>query len=204
MYKEKKFKRFYRKGELYFITTLTKNRHSYFKESVFCEMLCFEIHLAEQLKEFTTYAYVIMPEHLHILIQPCGEYNISKIMQAVKRNSSRSINRLLHKEPIRRIYDFNVDIDSTGKVIIKKIEEKLEGLTYKFHSEYNDDEILSIPHFSWHKSFHDHRLRENEEVGDYYEYILYNPVKEGLVKDPHDYPWIFIRESDDFRTPSVR
>jgi REP element-mobilizing transposase RayT len=40
----------------------------------------------------------------------------------------------------------------------------------------------------WQESFHDHGLREPQDFEGAVEYILFNPVKAGLVTDWLDYP----------------
>lgn len=45
--------------------------------------------------DYLLYAYVIMPNHVHILIQPLDDQKLEKIMQSIKRYSSFSINKLL-------------------------------------------------------------------------------------------------------------
>ena len=41
---------------------------------------------------FFLYAYVVMPDHVHLLIEPTGRSTISTVMHCFKRNVSRSIN----------------------------------------------------------------------------------------------------------------
>ena len=40
----------------------------------------------------------------------------------------------------------------------------------------------------WQRSFYDHVLRGEEDIGDVAEYIWSNPVRAGLVADRDDYP----------------
>lgn len=45
----------------------------------------------ERTARFLVYAYVVMPDHLHLLVQPTkGE--ISIVLKSIKENSSRDIN----------------------------------------------------------------------------------------------------------------
>ena len=41
----------------------------------------------------------------------------------------------------------------------------------------------------WQRSFYDHVLRGEEDIGDVAEYIWSNPVRAGLVLDRDDYPY---------------
>jgi len=215
--KERRYlRRFYEVGLVYFITTFTKDRFPYFKESIFCELLAFEIELASHLKNFGIYGYVIMPDHIHILIQPMGDYNISKIIQFIKRNSSKNINRLfdndllnknpfLYKKPVGEIAQSPLRVGSIKssdmKDMVLKFERHYLELRCQFYKKHTLDSISTIPRFQWHKSFYDHILRDNENIGDHYEYIINNPLKHSLTENPYDYRWIYIKESDDFIKP---
>ena len=41
----------------------------------------------------------------------------------------------------------------------------------------------------WQRSFYDHALRKDEDLLKVAEYIVYNPVRKGLVEDWRDYPF---------------
>jgi putative transposase len=43
-------------------------------------------------KYYMLFACVIMPDHVHLIIQPVKEYNLSRIMQGIKGFSARKIN----------------------------------------------------------------------------------------------------------------
>jgi putative transposase len=43
--------------------------------------------------------------------------------------------------------------------------------------------------FAWQVSYYDHVLRREEAILDVARYIWDNPVKEGLVSDPRDFPY---------------
>jgi len=41
----------------------------------------------------------------------------------------------------------------------------------------------------WQKGYYEHIVRENEAVLAIAKYIFENPVRAGLVSEPHDYPF---------------
>jgi putative transposase len=45
--------------------------------------------------DFDIIAYVIMPEHVHIIAQPRGAHNISQFMASFKKHSARKLNRAI-------------------------------------------------------------------------------------------------------------
>jgi putative transposase len=77
-------------GVIYFITTRLKQEGRFLAERE-AEIVVNTILDSSTRKEMTLYAYVIMPNHMHILIKPtiCG---ISKAIQLIKGRSSRQVN----------------------------------------------------------------------------------------------------------------
>ena len=49
-------------------------------------------------ERYRLHAWVIMPNHAHLLIEPFGEYSLSEIMQGIKSVSAHESNRLLKRE----------------------------------------------------------------------------------------------------------
>jgi REP element-mobilizing transposase RayT len=41
----------------------------------------------------------------------------------------------------------------------------------------------------WQHGFHDHLIRSTEDMRKYIEYVHMNPVEEGLVDRPDEWPW---------------
>jgi putative transposase len=46
----------------------------------------------------------------------------------------------------------------------------------------------------WQKNFFDHRLRNDEEVGQKAAYVLLNPVRAGLVARTEDWPYFWLAQ----------
>jgi len=87
--------RFYGEGYVYFITINTQDRFCYFDDKNLCELFVEELFLCRDLKKFKLYGFCIMPDHVHLIIEPVSEFNISKIMQSLKKEFSRDVNLLL-------------------------------------------------------------------------------------------------------------
>lgn len=43
------------------------------------------------------HSYVIMPNHIHLLLEPLGEWTIQKIMRSLKMHTSKEINNVLQR-----------------------------------------------------------------------------------------------------------
>lgn len=89
-------KRIYGEDYIYFITTNTQRRFPYFKEKIFCELFVENLRICKELKKFKLYGFVVIPDHVHLLIQPNDEYNISKTMKSLKENFSRNANIIMN------------------------------------------------------------------------------------------------------------
>jgi putative transposase len=106
-------------GSIYFITTsLSQKTHSFNEEEakIVEETI---LDLASR-KEIMLYAYVIMPDHIHLLIRPIN-LGISKTVQLIKGRASRKINKGTFWQ--KGFFDFAILTD-------KKFEEKFNYIHY--------------------------------------------------------------------------
>ena len=60
---------------------------------------------------------------------------------------------------------------------------------WKSYSTKMIQKHLKISGSIWQRSFYDHALRKEEDLGKVANYILENPVRKELVKDWRDYPY---------------
>ncbi len=83
--------RTYLSDSIYFVTTNVRRHVAFFRDRNIAK-------IAEQSiwwnRGSEYIAYVVMPDHLHLLLQPVKD-NISILMQSLKSNSCREINRHL-------------------------------------------------------------------------------------------------------------
>lgn len=85
-------KRFIFENAIYFVTSKTYHNYPYFREQIFCDLFVANLRLCKRLKGFLLYGWVLNHDHFHLLIQPNDEFNISKVMQFLKRHISRDMN----------------------------------------------------------------------------------------------------------------
>lgn len=78
-------------GDIYFITTRLKSKGTTLSATERAIVRQTILELADE-ERFRLYAYVVMPDHLHILLRPLND-SISQAMKLVKGRSSRKINR---------------------------------------------------------------------------------------------------------------
>ncbi len=127
--------RFSEPGRIYLITTVTKERCTLFND------LCFGRLLVSALRgaEAHTLCYVIMPDHLHWLLE-LEKASLSNVVQGVKSVSAHSINRVR---------------GTRGPV--------------------------------WQAGFHDHALRQEDDLKSMARYVVANPLRARLVNQLGDY-----------------
>lgn len=84
-----RYRRYYVENAVYFITTVIRNRKPIFSDPVHINLF---YEVARGVKErypFKNLAYVILPDHLHLLlhiIEPPFKEHISKVMNSLKWN----------------------------------------------------------------------------------------------------------------------
>jgi putative transposase len=118
------------------------------------------VNLAATKHQYDVWAYVIMPEHFHLLIFPTSRaYSISGILKSIKQPLSQSYIawcRQNHPEQLA------------------KMDTGLNRPRYRF----------------WQKGGgYDRNFWTPEEIRRQIDYIHMNPVNEGLVEKPEDWEW---------------
>lgn len=122
-------------GHIYLLTTATKGRLAVFDDFTHARQLIGVLREQQQRQHAKTLAFVVMPDHLHWLMQLGDRVPLSMCMRNVKTLSDLRIGR-----PI------------------------------------------------WQTGFHDHALRDEEDLPRIARYIVANPVRAGLVTRTGQYP----------------
>jgi putative transposase len=114
-----------------------------------------EVRLRHQ---FSLVGYVVMPEHVHLLIGEPKKGNPSKVIQALKQSVSRRLR-------------------NRGR---RKSSPNQLRLGFAFGVRY--------PRF-WQRRFYDFNVWSYKKKMEKLQYMHFNRVKRGLVRDPKDWPW---------------
>jgi len=128
-------------NQVYFVTTTTRNRSRVFAVEENAWLLLNILGEIRETESAKIYAFVVMPDHLHLIIKPEKE-SLPKVMRKIKGKSARLINQ----------------------------RESRKG------------EL-------WQKEYFERAVRTLNDLREKYHYIIYNPVKEGLVQMPEEYPY---------------
>ncbi|MFA6215846.1 MAG: transposase [Patescibacteria group bacterium] len=154
-------KRIYFPDAIYFVTIVVQNRFPFFKEEIFCELFIDDLKYCKNLKKFNLYGFVILFDHVHLLIRPGDKYNISQILHNLKRTSSLHINEMIKSS------------DTEGEDIYPRLRCHWNGRLK----------------FQWQKSFFDRYIRNDNDFNYHLEYIRWNPQKHKIINNFKDYKY---------------
>ena len=112
--------------------------------------------------------WCIMPNHVYLLLQP-----IDPERPTVSPGENAGLERPDAGSPLSSIMH-----------------------SLKSYTANRANEILGRTGTFWQHESYDHWVRDEDELERIVEYIAYNPVKAGLVKEPHE--WLFCSAHDRF------
>jgi putative transposase len=117
-------RRYYRTNELHFITCSCYHRQPWLANPQRRDLFLAVFEEVRQRYGFVVVGYVVMPEHIHLLISEPEKGDPSRVMQAIKQGFSRRVLKAVRKRRApaeqellavgcehvwqRRFYDFNV------------------------------------------------------------------------------------------------
>ena len=144
--------------QIYFITCSIVEWIPVFTRKAYIDILIDSLTFCRVNKELKIFAYVILDNHLHLLIS--GD-NLSNTIKDLKRHTAREIIKLAQKE------------------------EKLWLLNqFKYYKlKHKDDSDYQI----WQEGFHPQQIISEEMLRQKIEYIHHNPVRIGLVEKAEDW-----------------
>ena len=158
----------------HFVTTKTYGSRPYFENEECSRILLEELRFYKEKYDFILIGYVIMPDHLHLLlwwdIEEKPGLSVSKIMQGIK--------------------------GATARRIIDLMQDK--GLERMLQSTHRNDVSISrrrnVKYRLWQPGFYDFNVYSDEKLLEKLNYIHSNPVRAGLVLSPRDYKWSSYKE----------
>ena len=81
--------------QVYCITTVTRNRDPLFTDIIAARLLVHELRRLHENNRVKSLAFIVMPDHLHWLLQLNEHWPLSKVMKSLKAKSALTINRHL-------------------------------------------------------------------------------------------------------------
>ena len=163
----KGLKRHYGQGDLHFITFCCYHRRRYLETVHARNLFLKTLGEVRGKYQFRLIGYVVMPEHVHLLISEPKKGNVSRVLQVLKQRVSRAM-----RGKKRRV--------SSGQ------------LSLKFEDAMKDDRRF------WQRRFYDFNVWSDAKRKEKLDFFTRdrkavnmhaNPVMEGLVKHPREWPW---------------
>jgi putative transposase len=102
-------KRFQECRDVHFLTFSCYHRQAKFDDDLPRKIFLAALERVRQAYVLCVYGYVVMPEHVHLLLNEPGRGNLAQAMQSLKQSVARRL-ALRAAEPFwqERYYDFNV------------------------------------------------------------------------------------------------
>lgn len=155
------------------VTTKTYGNRTIFQDEAASELLIQVIYEVREKLRFKLIGFVVMPDHVHLMIVPNRRNTISDVMRHIKGRFSRRYNKLSRgmNSP-----DYEVSVHPDCDVF--------------GHNVGNS----SLPESTvWQESFYDHVIRNRKEFDQRLNYLYDNPVKAKLAERPEDYEYCSAR-----------
>jgi len=148
-------------GDAHFLTFSCFRRQPLLSRDRSRQWMVNAIRLGQAKSMYDLWAYVIMPEHVHLLILPHKEVRISSILTTIKQSISKCAIKWL-KQNAPEFLDRMEDVQPNGK----------------------------RHHRFWQRGGgYDRNLRSVRDIHEKIRYIHENPVRRGLVERAIDWKW---------------
>lgn len=147
----------------YYFTSVTNNRLPVFRTGKLKEITCKAISEARKSSEISIFAYVIMPDHFHIITG--GKLKPSEILRYLNGVTARRVIDYLKEN------NFNTSLEK-----LKHFEQK-RGYKYSLWEHHSDTFIITSESMFMQKV----------------NYIHLNPVRAGLAENMDDYLYSSVR-----------
>ena len=73
--------------------------------------------------------------------------------------------------------------------LVRFVKNFKQSTGWWFHNRHLAGSLKASPTSLWHKSYHDHVVRSEEDLLQVAKYIVGNPVRAGLVESAQDHPF---------------
>ncbi|MDP8208306.1 MAG: transposase [Candidatus Electryonea clarkiae] len=147
-------------GHAHFLTFNCHKKLWLFKGEPFYSMFLKQVRRAREQHKFHLYAYVVMPNHVHMLLYPNGTVEISSILRTIKRPFAYHALKILSERYPELFAKLRVQ---HGKRIMNRFWQAGVGFD---RNVFGDDILIKA-----------------------IEYIHNNPVRNKLVEFPEAWKW---------------
>ncbi len=136
-------------------------------------------------ERYRLFAWVVMPNHFHVLFQPMEGWSMAKIVASWKKFTATEIKKWQRA---------NTEIRDPGNATLPSCSAS-ESVT-EANAEIRDPGNATLPSCSasqksplWHPEYWDRYIRNEKHFNAVIDYIHNNPVKAGLCETPELWPF---------------
>ena len=145
----------------HYVTTVTFKRVPVFRNDYACQLFVDSLAVTKSHCTFKLIGYVIMPDHIHLILNPLGR-SISEVMRRLKSSSARRVVDWLRQD---------------------RFATSLQNLAL------DNPQSRSHTHALWQKGFSAIDLWSPRFILQKLSYIHLNPIRAGLCNHPADWKW---------------
>ncbi len=146
-------------GRVRFVTFCTHKRLPLLTNSLFRRIVVESIDSARTEFHFRLLAYVIMPDHVHLVLQPQTTSKLGEIVASIKHSSALRVLSILRQQSSPLLLKLTVDRDRCPRNVL------------------------------WQRRCFDYNCRNDAEVWEKVRYCHDNPVSRGYVSDSLKWIW---------------
>ena len=158
----KRRKSFDIEGDAHELTFSTYRRQPFLTEPHSRKLLLQSIKRAREKWKFHLWAYVVMPEHVHLLVWPGdAKATVAEILRSIKQPVGQKVIGMLRLSK-------NPTLERFARYLPEGVVE------YSFWQAGGG---------------YDRNLYTSKAIWNAIDYIHMNPVRRGLVEKPEDWPW---------------
>lgn len=177
----------------HFVTSKVWQNIWLFKEEKYCQIIVENLNFYRQKFNFKLIAYNILPWHLHLILLLSEKWNdISKVMQQFKSHIARKIIDDLKATNQKLLSCFRVQPEPL--LGLKASRSRGSDLPVTEGSSKLQSQLRKISNYRiWLSDNYDFNIYSYKKLEQKINYINYNAVKHGLVKDPKDWKYSSFR-----------
>jgi putative transposase len=156
-------KHYYEPGMVYLITAVTYRREAVFTKPANAQVAHEDIAFYAAKFRITSLAHVVMPDHVHWVMQPSLE-DFERFAREQQEKGSQYA-------------------DDPYRFYLSKILQDYQRRVAYVVNQHRGTRGAKV----WQDGFRDNALRDEQAVRAAIRYTVYNPVEMGLVERPEDY-----------------
>ena len=166
--------RFYGGNDLHFLTFSCHQRRPFFTNEAHRDLFLKILDRVRRRYRLVVLGYVVMPEHVHLLVSEPQRETLSTVIQALKVGFVRSLR-----------------CAGGRSVVASAPRSRKSGETWG--TPVHHPSGPTVPNQFWQARFHDFNVWTEKKRIEKLRYIHRNPVARGLVGSPEQWRWSSFR-----------